>query len=76
MHNNISKKKLWKYNFDFFLWIFNKKNRWTMGILEVFGNSLKTFLILDYETYRNIMGVFSYVWKMAPVGQFFQIGPT
>ena len=46
-----------------------------MGILEVFGNSLKKFLILDYETYRNIMGVFSYVWKMAPVGQFFQIGP-
>ena len=46
-----------------------------MGILEVFGNSLKTFLILDYETYRNIMGVLSYVWKMVPVGQFFQIGP-
>ena len=32
-----------------------------MGILEVFGNSLKKFLILDYEMYRNIMGVFSYV---------------
>ena len=43
-----------------------------MGIFEVFGNSLKKFLILDYETYRDIMGVFSYVWKMAPVGQIGQ----
>ena len=39
-----------------------------MGILDIFGNSLKKCLIRDYETYRNIVGVFSYVWKMAPVG--------
>ena len=42
-----------------------------MGILEVFGNSLKKILMLNFETYKNIMGVFSYVRKMAPVSQCF-----
>ena len=32
-----------------------------MGILEVFRNSIKKFLMVDYKTYRNIMGVFRYV---------------
>ena len=46
-----------------------------MRNLEVFGNFLKKFLMLDYETYTNIMGIFRYVWKIAPVCHFFQIGP-
>ena len=46
-----------------------------MGILEVVRNSIKKFLMLDYKTDRNIMGVFRYVWKMAPVGHIFKTGP-
>ena len=46
-----------------------------MAVLEVFGNCLKKFLMLDYGTYRNIIGVFSYVWKMAPVVQVFSNKP-